>query len=134
MTDQLIRKVEFPTPTLVINILQNEYTLKWPDTGQFIDIELKKVAYAKQQNDGLIAKASVESINVSFTIDMIATFHVLIPQLERDINTPSLFKLPLQQNAHLLNIYLRKIYPWLKQLYEAVNDSVIDTEDEIKGE
>lgn len=119
-----------PEKELVVKILENEYTIKLPDTGQFIDIELRKVQYGKQMNDGLIAKASEESIKASFLIDMAATFDILIPELKKDINTPSLFRLTQLQSAKLLDVYLKKYYPWQKDWQTVINNSTIEKDEE----
>jgi len=126
------KEIEKPAPDkeLVVKILENEYTIKLPDTGQFIDIELKKVQYGRQMNDGLIAKASEESIKASFLIDMAATFNILIPELEKDINTPSLFRLTQLQSAKLLDVYLKVYYPWAKEWQTVINNSTIEKEED----
>ncbi len=119
-----------PSKTLTLQIEGNEYEVKVPDTGQFIDIETRKIQYSKQQADGLLAKATEGSIKASFLIDMIATFHVLIPQLEKDINTPSLFRLDQMKTAKLLDIYLKQYYPWEKEWQTVINNSTIEKKDE----
>ncbi len=115
---------ELPSLELVISILKNEYTLKNPDTGQFIDIEVKKVIIANERNDGLMARGTEESIKASFLIDAIATFSILIPQLEKDINTTSIYRLTQLQSAQILQVYLKKVHPWLKEWQKVINDSI----------
>jgi len=102
-----------PNQTKTIKILQNEYTLNYPDTGGIIDIAATIDRISNGTYNSLIKTETFLAINARSTIEMVATFSVLIPKLKEDLKVASIFKLPAIQNKELVKVYLQDVAPWM---------------------
>lgn len=93
--------------------VENEYTIKYPNNGELIDIEVMKDTISNGRYMNLLSASTKQSTMAAFTIDMIATLNTLCPKLKDDLKVKSFFNLDIVDNKNLLNIYLKKIFPWL---------------------
>jgi len=112
-------------PAKEINILvgQSNYTIKFPSTGQLIDIERMKLQLtAGTHKDMLFGQPSAQQAYLLTAT--IATFSVLIPQLEKDLNVKSLLELDAFQCKGIVKEYSEKYYPWFKEWTDAINEDV----------
>lgn len=109
-----------PASSIKIKIENREFTLKFPNTGQFIDLEKAKVRYAEgyamelsQTGNGFYAR---------ILIDAIATFSVLIPELVKEINLNSIFETDILFSKKLVKIYRDEVMPWYKEWTDLLTD------------
>ena len=100
-----------PSSELVLPLQGNNYIIKFPKVGQFIDIESRKAILSSGQYRSLSASYSPA---VSY-IDVFATFTILIPDLIKDLRVESLFDLDLSELQPLVDFYEGKYLPWYNE-------------------
>lgn len=118
--------------TATLTIKGNAYTVDYPNTGQQIDVELLKAKITEGQYDALRFSQSILCQQQADKVDMIATFTALIPQLKKDINTDSLFKLAEEESDELVKVYSEQYLPWYQEIKEAIKNpkKLIDDADD----
>ena len=96
--------------TVVIKVRQNEYHVVFPNTGQFLDIRSMKSRLVDdiRGNDPLDGYANLLG-------EMAATYSVLIPELKKDINVESVFKLSMVESKELLDTYTEVYKPFFDE-------------------
>lgn len=114
---------KMPSKEIQIRIGENDYTVKFPTNGQLIDIEKRKV----NMTDGthrslLLGQASAQQAYI--LVEAIATFSVLIPQLDTDLNVKSLMDLDPMQSKSMVNEYIKKFYPWFNEWMDIINEKI----------
>lgn len=107
---------------LKLEIKGNIYDVNYPNTGQQIDIELLKAKISDGNYDILRFSSNSMFQQQADKIDMISTFAVLVPQLKKDINVDSLFKLEEEVSDELLAIYTKQFLPWYVQLKQFIRN------------
>lgn len=112
MTEQ--KPKTLPASEVTINFKDQEYKLKMPDTGQFVDIELAKSNLSSNGYTGLFA-STISADWARYYIDTVATFNVLIPQLVQDLNVKSILKLEMTDSIVLVKEYKKKFLPFYNQ-------------------
>jgi hypothetical protein len=104
-----------------INIKGKEYEVSFPTNGQLIDIESNKILLSKNTSGKMLYGNTASSLSAYRTVDMIATFSVLIPDLIKNINGKSLLKLSPIDTVELLDVYENKYYAWFSKWQEEIN-------------
>lgn len=99
--------------TLKIQILENEYVIKLPNTGDLIDMEMRKSRYVMDNNyiSGIFAEMLAKAI---------ATFSVLIPELKKDLNIESFEKMSLKDSKVIVKVYRDQFLPWWNDWMEEI--------------
>lgn len=103
-----------PQSELEIEFKDRKYTLKFPTTGQFIDIELMK----SNISGGIYKNLFGSTVNAQWAryyIDAVATFNVLLPKLIEDLNTDSILNLSMTDSMPLVLEYKKKFLPWYNE-------------------
>lgn len=120
--------------TVTLTIKGNSYNVDYPNTGQQIDVELLKAKITEGQYDALRFSASVVCQQQADKIDMIATFSVVLPQLKKDINTDSLFKLSEEESDQLTEVYNKQYLPWYQEIKDAIKNpkAILSGQDAVK--
>lgn len=95
---------------IVVKILDNEYTIHFPTTGQLIRIQTSKIRMADGTYQDLLMSSS-DSLFVRFLIDAIASFQVLIPKLFEHL-TKDIFEMDLMQTKPIVKVYTDVYLPW----------------------
>jgi hypothetical protein len=108
---------------LVVKIKEKTYIIKFPNMGNIIDIETRKMALSGGRYSQLI-EASLETSNRALDyIDMSSTFSVVIPELTKDLNVQSLFDLDVEVSGELLRVYKDEYFPWFKAWDKVINEA-----------
>jgi hypothetical protein len=105
-----------------ITILNNEYEIEYPNTGQQINIELLKAQIADGNYEAMRFSTNPLFQEQANKIDMIATFNTLIPKLKQDLSVKSIFDLSEEQGDVLLTAYLDQFMAWYLPIKEAVKN------------
>lgn len=105
-----------------VDIKGNIYEIKYPNTGHQIDIELLKARISDGNYDTLRMSSNPLFQMQADIIDMIATFNVLIPDLKKDLNVTSIFKLEEEATNELLEVYTKQFMPWYTQIKAAIRN------------
>lgn len=108
-----------PEKEIKVKIGPNEYTIKFPKTSQLIDIEAAKI----RMTGGTIKEmphGGTSAQSAYLAVESIATFEILIPNLLKDLNVPSLLDLDMQQAQSHLKAY-EKYWEWMNRWREVLN-------------
>lgn len=113
-----------PAKSVKIEISGNSYDVNFPNTGEFIDIQVLKSKITEEQYKTIAVDAYGALAMV--LVDMIATFNILIPDLKQNINTSSILGLSLIESKLLLDAYNKQWMPffnsWIDVLYPKTED------------
>ena len=110
-------------------ILDNKYTIKFPNNGQFIRIQTQRIRLSDGTYEELLLSSS-DALYARFLIDAIATFTELIPSLNKDLNK-SIFELSLMESKSIVKAYTKTYLPWYNswtQLIQLDEDELIEDE------
>jgi hypothetical protein len=105
---------------LKIEIKGNIYTLKYPNTGQFIDIQTMKARITDENYGTLKASNDYGADYAKVLVDMIATYNILIPDLKKDLNVTAILGLSLIESRQLLDPYIETYLPWITEYLDIV--------------
>ncbi len=98
-------KLPMPARKIAVKIGMNEYALNMPlKNGDEIDIEALKIRMTGGTLKDL-AFGGPASMNAYVTVEAIATFEILIPQLKTDLTVKSLTELDALQFKPVLKAY-----------------------------
>ncbi len=114
--------LQCPPDTLQVEVGVNKYTIKLPNNGQLIDIETAKITMTngthKDQMFGTIAAQQAYILT-----EAIATFQIILPKLNTDLNVKSLLELNPLQSKSFLKAY-ELYYDWMDKWRKFVNQDV----------
>lgn len=113
---------ETPKSEIVLNIGENSYKLKFPDTGQLIDLEQAKSRLNPPRNQ---TTSAIWAYNLAIAIE---TFSILIPDLQKDMNVKDFYKLSAQESSELVKVYVKVFKPWYDAWMEIISDIFDDAE------
>lgn len=119
---------ELPKDSIQINFENNTYIVKFPTTGQLIDIEVLKSRLSKGQYINLLSGTN-DSLYSTALIDAISTFTVLIPDLEKDINFKSILDIPLTKMKLILQQYIEIYKPWYMNWMDIITSPIEEEKD-----
>lgn len=103
-----------------IKIFDNEYEVVLTN-GSLIDIEKVKIQLSGGTHTAMGNSNTMASDRAYLTVEAIATFTILIPQLKKDLLVSSLLDLPLLRTKVLIKAYIEQFFPWFKTYLEEVN-------------
>lgn len=110
----------------------NDYIVKFPNVGQFIDIENTKMVLS---NGKYVEMAlSVLKIHI-FQLDMIdaiAYFSVLCPEMRENLGIKNWRDLDTDKAKELTSVYKEQFIPWFKPILDELLK--IDEKDESKND
>lgn len=121
-----------PSKTIDLLILDQKYTVTFPNTGQFIDIQALKGRIASDNYNQLSNSTDQYTGYAMLLVDMIATFNILIPELKKNMNVQSILGLNMMESKILLNTYIKNWIPFYTKWMDLI--TAAETEDEVKNE
>lgn len=104
-----------------VTILTNTYSIDFPTNGKLIDIEQLKVSLSKGTHEQMLFGRTPQSQAAYLTIDAVATFTILIPQLSEDLNVKNLLSLTPIDTKSILTAYEKEFYPWYSDWFKEIN-------------
>jgi hypothetical protein len=117
-------------PTSIeITLFGKAYTVKFPNAGQFIDVEVKKALLSQNQYNRLNNMRTNGADTALSLIEATAYFSILIPQLEEDLNGfKNLFELSMIEIKPMLKAYRETFVPWYAQWLDILKDDATDSD------
>lgn len=109
---------------IVLKIRDNQYTVKFPDTGTLIDLEQKKAQYSSVNPT---KASSLWAHNLAMAI---ITFSNLIPNLKKDLNITDFNKMSVRESKELVEIYIKEFLPWFNEWIEEISDIFSEKDEE----
>lgn len=110
-----------PPRELSIKVEDNSYVIKYPNTGQFLQIESMKISLTQDKYNSMVTGSTVSSQMARYTTDMIAFLSVCCPQMKKDLKVDTFSELDAIANKKILSIYIKTILPWLFEWEELLN-------------
>lgn len=114
--------IKMPSKSVSMTIGNNEYTINYPNTGQWIDIDVLKSQFSGGNYEKLKYSYDPGFLRSALTIDAVATLNVLLPALKEDLTVKSLFALDRERMETVLNEFVSKVVPWLDQWDKALSN------------
>jgi hypothetical protein len=105
---------QLPQSELEIVFKDHKYTIKFPNSGQFIDIELLKSNLSGGSYKNLFG-STISAQWARYYIDTVATFNVLVPKIIEDLNTDSILNLSMTDSIPLVKEFKDKFLPWYNE-------------------
>ena len=111
--------LQMPAREITIKIGVNDYKIKFPTNGQLIDMESLKIQMTSGTNKDMLfgSTAAREAYLIN---EAIATFQILIPQLNKDLNVKSLLDLDPLQSKSVSKAY-EQYYDWMEKWRKVLN-------------
>ena len=117
---------------MTLKIKENSYAVKFPNQGQFIDIENLKMILSNGMYGALQAARTVDS---EFALDMIdaqAYFTNLIPDFLKDLKVKTFRELDLIDATEVRNAYVEQLVPFINGWRETIKEMTKKKEEEKK--
>ena len=113
--------------TKVINIKGDSYTLDIAKfkISDFIALESEKQRVSNSKYYEIATTWFTNTMNAANLIDMIATFRVLIPEIEKSLSV-SFENLNVLDSKELLKIYMKEVSPWYQSWMKEFNSPFED--------
>lgn len=115
----------------VINVLNNEYEVKYPNTGEALDIALLKLQISEKY-DLMKFSFNPEFQKEVLKIDAMATFSILVPQLKKDLNVKSFYELEEEQMDQVIVCYVEQFLTWYEPIQAEIRNP--KKEEPVKGQ
>ncbi len=124
MEKKTTSKLPMPPKKISITIGNNSYDIKFPNNGQLVQIEVEKLNMSSGLLKELLANfSSISSLDAYLVISAAATFQVLIPDLNKDLNIGSLLELDMFQSRTITSAY-EEYHEWMKKCREFINQDI----------
>lgn len=112
---------QLPERKKTFKIEGHSYEVEFPTTGGLMDIEIIKAQLSRGQYNNIADSGTAAGAYSRYLIDMIAVFTILFPDLKKDMNVKSISEIDPLASKKLLNIYIKKVMPWLNEWFELLN-------------
>lgn len=104
--------------SIEVELFGQKFQVNFPNNGQLIDIETKKMALSNGMYGQLLTSRSKTAETSLDLIDSFATFSVLIPDFLKKINKDSLFDLDFIDSQEMIVIYKNVWFPFFNNWIE----------------
>ncbi len=122
-------KKPLPPTSISFRINDNSYDIKYPRTGEMLNIESLKVQLSSNTYNELINGNTTASQIARITIDMIAFLSIMCKKLREDMKVETFSELNALDNKKLYQMYIKTILPWLNEW-----ETILNTDDEVESE
>lgn len=99
-----------------ITIRGKDYEVKFPNVGQYYEIEATKQRLGRGYYNTLLGNPTKTAQDALDMIDIESTLSVLVPELIKDLKVNSFSELGLKDYQEVRKIYNKEIFPFLKEI------------------
>lgn len=117
---------------IVVEVVKNNYTIKFPNTGELLDIDLLKIQITNGRYDTLKFSLNPSFQHTALKVDTVAFFNTMVPKLKKDLTVKSLFDLEEDQLMVLVKVYEDEVLPWLEEWESILRNPVSASEEDKK--
>lgn len=103
---------------LEITVKGNSYKVKFPNVGQYIDLQAMKMSLSSNQYGSMERSFHPSMQRALNMVDVEAIFTVLCPELIKDLVPTSFSDMGLADYRELEEVYKAKVIPWWEQIEE----------------
>jgi len=111
------------TSTKTISVQGQNFTLTYPNVGQFIDIKVLETKLS-QGTSGQLVSGTPSQLDAFLFITTYAHFAVLCPELLKNLKVSSLLDLSVKDFEELSKVYLKEIQPWLDGVKKEIKEGM----------
>lgn len=108
--------------TKIVKIKGKEYTVKFPNVGEFYRIETNKQALGRGYYNTMLSNRTKMAQMALDVIDIEATLTVICPKLIDDIKVP-ISELGFADFKELRDIYMKEIFPFVKEGFDLLSST-----------
>jgi uncharacterized protein with NAD-binding domain and iron-sulfur cluster len=119
-------QISKPSNEIEVTIQDQKFKVKYPSSGEMIDIASLKTQLSSGQYSQLLVQRSSESGLAVRLIDAYAFFTIMVPTLRDQINVKSLYDLEIIDSVEVIHVYDNIIVPWMEQWIEIINKRIND--------
>ncbi len=113
----------------VLSIGNKQYTVKYPNVGQILEIENRKQVLSDGKYMQMVMPPRTHAMRYATNlIDAIAHFSVLIPELTKDLSVGSYQDIDAITGKALIDVYVKEFSPWYEALVRIMYDLVEEVE------
>lgn len=106
---------------ITLKIIDNEYEVSYPNSGQQMDIEILKYQITNNKYDTLRFSNDLRSQKMAIWAEVVATFNILIPKLRENLMVTTMLNLEQDQANVLIDVYQKQFEPWYEQWQTLLN-------------
>jgi len=112
-----------------ITIGEKTYVIEFPNVGELMEIEAKKVMLGGGVYKELVMTGTLSSSFNLDLIDALSHYNVLIPDLIKDLGIDNFLLMDIITSKTIVRSYKKDFYPWYKGLLEYLYD---DSDDDVE--
>lgn len=125
--------LEKPESSIKVKLYETEFEIKYPNSGQVIDIAVLKAKLSENQYTALSSQFSAEAPLALRLIDVYAFLTVMVPNFRENLAKKSLYELETFESIELVHIYDSQINPWLEKWTEYINNRIKELKENTKS-
>lgn len=113
---------------LVLTIAGVKYTIKYPNVGEMLEIDNKKMLLTNGQYGEYLA-SPVMTKSLRFVLDLVdalSHFSVLIPGLTNQLKVESYMQIDVVTGKELVKVYRDSFTPWYEELMKYIHEVKIE--------
>lgn len=122
--------IERPETEIKIEIKESVFVIKYPTSGQMIDIAVLKAKLSDNQYSSLYYQSSIEAPLALRLIDVYSFLTIAAPKVKETLTKKSFYELEAAEAIELVHVYEKQILPWYNKWTEYINNRM----SELKGE
>lgn len=119
-----ITQLEKPSSELTIYIKDVSFNVKFPTSGQMIDIAILKSKLSDNQYNSLFLQSSLEAPLALRLVDAYSFFQIMVPELKKNLTLDSFYDIEVLDSLELIEVFESQIQPWLNEWTKVINERV----------
>lgn len=118
----------------ILKINENDYNVKFPNVGEFIEIESMKLSFTKGRYV-MMAQSDLQAHKFALDMaDAISYLSILIPELKSDLGIKGWWEADTEVAKTLIKVFQKQFVPWFKPILEDLYKYEEAIEDESETE
>ena len=113
-----------PSTEIEVKIRDIKITVRYPKSGEMIDIAVLKAKLSDHQYSSLFLQTSFEAPLALRLIDAYSFFQIMVPDIKKNLTLDSFYELSVLDSLELIDVYENQILDWLNEWTETINKRV----------
>lgn len=113
-----------PSTEIEVKIRDTNIIIRYPKSGEMIDIAVLKAKLSDHQYSSLFFQTSLEAPLALRLIDAYSFFQIMTPDLKKSLMLDSFYELSVLDSLELIDVYENQILEWLNKWTEVINKRV----------
>lgn len=112
---------------------KKEFTAKFPNVGQIIDIDSMKQALSSNRYGSMVASGLASAYYALDLIDAITFYQVVVPEVGKYFNIMNYTELDLAESQELIKAFKEQIQPWYVETMNEIRGIAKQSVDDAKS-